>query len=609
MVAGAVVFCLRVDQTMQLRHLADKAVSAGIEGPASSALVAVDAVLSDRPDSRVVLASIGAVLYDWDIVTDHLRWSDTLAETLGPVASADLSTGRAYGERLGAESATSRYEAVFNSVSTDEGDGAPYRAVYALVPPRESGGGSLVWVEDCGRWFAGRDGRPRRAHGLVRVITDRKELEFELTRRAQIDTLTGTVSRVQITDHAHRLLGQPEKSRKPFAILLVALENLFALNRTYGYDVGDEIIIRLAARLRANLRVNDLVSRYAGNKFAVLLENCEVDQAKATGQRLVDTVSQAPFETQAGAIPASVRIGAVVAPRDGRTPEVLFQHAEESLDAARQRNGARFVAYASSLARDNGRLHALQVADSVISALNERRVELAFQPIVSAKTGATAFYEALLRVRLADGSIVVPGDILPIAEKSGLVRLLDQRVLELALVRLAEDPSLRVSVNASIATLHDPEWPDWLASATNVYPGVAERLTIEITESTMIEDFDTTRRLITACKKLGIKLAMDDFGAGHTSFRNLRQLDFDMVKIDGVFVRNIAKSADDRFFVRTLTDLAKHLGLEIVAEWVEDEATAALLREWGVDYFQGSFFGAAEAAPAAFATTNAAANG
>jgi EAL domain-containing protein (putative c-di-GMP-specific phosphodiesterase class I) len=122
----------------------------------------------------------------------------------------------------------------------------------------------------------------------------------------------------------------------------------------------------------------------------------------------------------------------------------------------------------------------------------------------------------------------------------------------------------------------------------------------------MIEDFETMRTLIVACKKLGIKLAMDDFGAGHTSFRNLRQLEFDMVKIDGVFVRNIAKSADDRFFVRTLTDLAKHLGLEIVAEWVEDEETAALLREWGVDYFQGSYFGAAETASVAFASTNAA---
>lgn len=591
---------------MQLRHLADKAASTGLEEKASSPVAAPLAADPLGPDPGTVLPSIGAVLYDWDIATDRLLWGANLAEALGPVASSDLSTGRAYGERLGAESAASRYEAVFNSAGTDEGAGVPFHAVYALAPARETGGGPLVWVEDCGRWFGGRDGRPRRAHGLVRVITERKELERELTRRAQIDALTGTVSRMQLTDHAQRLLGQPEKSRKPFAVLLVALENLFALNRTYGYDAGDEIIIRLAARLRANLRVNDLVSRYAGNKFAVLLENCEVEQAKATGLRLVETIAQAPFEIQVGAIPATVRIGAVVAPRDGRTPEVLFQHAEEALDAARQRNGARFVAYASSLARDHGRLHALQVADSVVSALNERRVELAFQPIVSAKTGATAFYEALLRVRLADGSIVVPGEILPIAEKSGLVRLLDQRVLELALARLAEDKSLRVSVNASIATLHDPEWPTWLASATNVFPGVAERLTIEITESTMIEDFETMRALIVACKKLGIKLAMDDFGAGHTSFRNLRQLEFDMVKIDGVFVRNIAKSADDRFFVRTLTDLAKHLGLEIVAEWVEDEETAALLREWGVDYFQGSYFGAAETASVAFASTNAA---
>ena len=108
------------------------------------------------------------------------------------------------------------------------------------------------------------------------------------------------------------------------------------------------------------------------------------------------------------------------------------------------------------------RLRALQVADSIVSALNERRVELAFQPIVHAETGKTAFYEALLRVRLADGSVVVPGDILPVAEKAGLVRLLDQRVLELALERLDSDPNLRVSVNASLATFLDPEWPDRL---------------------------------------------------------------------------------------------------------------------------------------------------
>jgi diguanylate cyclase (GGDEF)-like protein len=591
---------VRSGQPMQLRHLADKAVSSvsplrtTASDPGAPASGAALAGLDPLP----ILGSIGALLYDWDIATDRLEWSGDLAATLGSIASSDLSTGRAYGERLGAESAVSRYEAVVCSMAKDDGGGVPFHAVYALVPSRESGGGPMVWVEDCGRWFAGRDGRPHRAQGLVRVVTDRVEAERQLTRRSQLDGLTGAMNRALIVDHAQRLLGHMEKSRKPFAILLVALENLFALNRTYGYDAGDDIIVGLAARLRTNIRVNDLVSRYAGNKFALLLENCDVEQARTTGQRLLDVIAQAPFETKVGDIPASARVGAVVAPRDGRAASLLFQHAEEALDAARQRNGSRFVAYASSLARDNGRLHALQVADNVVSALNERRVELAFQPIVHAQTGETAFYEALLRVRLADGSIVVPGEILPVAEKSGLVRLLDQRVLELALARLHQNPTLRVSVNASIATLRDPEWPDWLASAANVYPGVAERLTIEITESTMIDDFESMRQLIAACKRLGIKLAMDDFGAGHTSFRNLRQLDFDFVKIDGVFIRNIAKSADDRFFVRTLTDLARHLGLKIVAEWVEDEATAQILREWGVDYFQGSYFGVAEVAPA-----------
>jgi len=222
-------------------------------------------------------------------------------------------------------------------------------------------------------------------------------------------------------------------------------------------------------------------------------------------------------------------------------------------------------------------------------------VELAFQPIVAAASGEIAFHEALLRVRLPDGTAASPATLLPVAEKAGLVKLLDQRVMELALERLVADPGLRVSVNCSMHTVLDPDWPDRLAQAVAASPGIAERLIVEITETTMIEDFDTTRALIAACKRLGVKVAMDDFGAGHTSFRNLRELAFDIVKIDGAFIRNIAASADDRFFVKTLIDLARHLSLEIVAEWVQDAETARILREMGVHYLQGAFFGAADA--------------
>ncbi|MGJ0510388.1 MAG: putative bifunctional diguanylate cyclase/phosphodiesterase [Methylocystis sp.] len=550
------------------------------------------------PDPAGILSSIGAVVYDWDIGTDRLTWGPNLAETLGDIAQGDLGMGYAYGERVSPDSAATRYSAVMQSGQTDDGAGVPYQVVYGLTRPREQGPGPVVWVEDAGRWFAGPDGRPARAHGVLRVVTERHEAERKLALGAQIDPLTGALNRARLAEQLGRFLHSSERSRKTFAVLLVAVENLFALNRTYGYDAGDEVIAGLALRLRENIRACDAVGRHAGNKFAVLLENCGSEEMETAALRLIDSVREKAFETSAGPIPAMIRIGGVIGPREGRNPQVLFQHAEEALDLARQGAGKRFVAYTASLAREDARLRALQVADSIVSALNEQRVELAFQPIVHAASGAIAFHEALLRVRLPDGAAASPGALLPVAEKAGLVRLLDQRVMELALERLVAEPALSVSVNCSMHTVLDPEWPDRLATAVAAAPGLANRLVVEITETTMIEDFDTTRALIAACRRLGVKVAMDDFGAGHTSFRNLRDLAFDIVKIDGAFIRNITTSEDDRFFVRTLIDLASHLSLKVVAEWVEDEATAQILRDWGVDYLQGARFGCAEARPA-----------
>jgi diguanylate cyclase (GGDEF)-like protein len=548
-------------------------------------------VLAENPDPRLILTSIGELVYDWDIATDKLRWGPNVADVLGPIAQADISSGLAYGQRLTRQSVTSRYEAIFDSGATDDGYGALYKAVYELASPPD--GGETVWIEDCGRWFQGPDRRPARAQGVVRIITERRERERLLSRRSLFDPLTGSLNRASFVTMTEKLLPQAVRDRKPFAILLVAIENLFALNRNYGYDAGDEIIAGLASRLSSILRAGDIVARHGGNKFALALMDCGADQCLAAAQRVVDEVAAAPFTTAAGVIPAAVRIGAVIAPRDGRSVQILFQHAEEALDFARQSASLRLALFETSLAREDRRHRTLQIADSIVSALNQRRIELAYQPIVHADTGALSYYEALLRIRLADGQVIAPGAILPVAEKAGLIRLLDRRVLDLALERLAADEELRLSVNASMATLQDPEWPNLFASALASHPGIGERLTLEITETTMIDDFDATRRVISACKQLGVKVAIDDFGAGHTSFRNLRELAFDVVKIDGVFIQNIANSEDDRFFVRTLVSLAHHLGIEVVAEWVEDQATAQILREIGVNYLQGALYGQA----------------
>ena len=576
---------------MQLRHITQR--GAGAENVRGGGMRAP--LLRRGPDAPAILASIGGLAYTWDIGSDRLDWGPNAAEVLGEIALAGLDTGLSFSERLAPESPGSRYDSVMKSTRTDEGAGVVYQTVYALTPSSGIGTQDAIWVEDTGRWFAGTDGRPERAHGVLRVIKEENASARRQDRGLQFDPVDGVSGRTHLNEQLQNFMTPGQITRSPFALMLIAIENLFALNRAYGYEAGDAVIAGLGRLLRANVRGGDMVARHAGNKFALALENCDAAEAQSAALRLIDVVRATPFETSVGAVPATIRIGSVIAPRDGRTPHALILHAEEALDVARRVVGRRIFAYTASLAREDSRIRALRVADNVISASNEDRVALAFQPVVRADTGAVAFHEALLRLRLPDGTISATADIVPVAEKAGLMQAIDLRVMSLALDRLAATPDLRVSINCSLASMLDPQWADELGAAIARHPDIAGRLIVEVTETGFVEDYDAMRAAILACKRLGVRVAMDDFGAGHTSFRNLRDLDFDIVKIDGAFVRNIAASADDRFFVKTLIELARHLSMEVVAEWVQDAETASILREMGVNYLQGVFFGEAGA--------------
>jgi EAL domain-containing protein (putative c-di-GMP-specific phosphodiesterase class I) len=183
------------------------------------------------------------------------------------------------------------------------------------------------------------------------------------------------------------------------------------------------------------------------------------------------------------------------------------------------------------------------------------------------------------------------GAIIPPAERFGLIKYVDIRILEIALRRLGLRPAESLSVNVSMRTALSSEWMQALTSGLSGRADVARRLIVEVTETAAMADIDATADMLRKVKGLGCKVAIDDFGSGHTSFRSLRTLPVDILKIDGVFVQNIARSTDDRFFVRTLLDLAKHLQVKTVAEWVQDAESAAMLAEWGVDYLQGEFCG------------------
>jgi EAL domain-containing protein (putative c-di-GMP-specific phosphodiesterase class I) len=310
-------------------------------------------------------------------------------------------------------------------------------------------------------------------------------------------------------------------------------------------------------------------------------------------ERLLAGLRDEVIRTSVSPIAVTATIGGVIAPRHARNLSETLSRAQEALDAAKAKRPGSFLAYRPSIEREALRRENVRATDEIVTALNDRHILLAFEPVVGSRSRQPAFHEALMRIRRPDGSLAAADAVIPIAERLGLVRLLDHRVLELVVTELAAAPQVRLSVNVSAASTVDPDWWDSLAAQLKAHAGVGERLMIEITEMAAIHDIDETRGFVARVKDLGCRIAIDDFGAGYTSFRNLRKLGVDLVKIDGTFVQNLRRSEDDRAFVQTLIDLARRLKLETVAEWVQEEESAAILAAWGCDYLQGALVGMA----------------
>jgi diguanylate cyclase (GGDEF)-like protein len=524
-------------------------------------------------DTARILASVGEAAYEWRLDTDTLIWSGNAAAVLGAVPGGGQN----------------RFEAITSATQTDNGAGVAYQIEYAF----RRDDGEKVWIEDTGRWFAGTDGKPLRAHGVVRAIDERHEREGKLTQLAQFDQLTGEMNRAHLVDVLGSILDEAVRFRTSCGFLLIAIDHLGRLNETYGFDVTEQVIAQLAKRLRPKLRGDDRLGRFSGNKFGVILKTCTPEELSVAAERLLVAVREEPMETNAGPVALTVTIGGVTAPRHARSVAEIVNRAQDALNAARAKRHGSFAAYRPNVERDALRKESACATDEIVAALNERRIALAFEPVADVRSRQIGFYECLMRVYRPDGTVAHANEIIPVAERVGLVRMLDHRVLELVVQELAEAPLLHASVNVSAASTVDPDWWAGLGALLRAHTDAAARLIIEITESAAIQNIDDTRGLVARVKDLGCRIAIDDFGAGYTSFRNLRKLGVDIVKIDGAFVQNIIKSEDDRAFVHTLIDLARRLGLKTVAEWVQDEEAAVTLAGWGCDYLQGALIGLA----------------
>lgn len=539
-------------------------------------------------DTASVLTSVGEAAYEWRLDSDVLRWGPNALAVLALRDPKLIATGRAYADLLDAANVETRSSMVMRSKETDQGAGVPYRVRYCLsAAPRSP----KQWLEDTGRWFAGPDGRPVLAHGVIRSIANLRDRD--VVDRAGSAHAAGWIIREHVTGPLNAAVQEAMHLRTSCGFMIVAIDGLTRINESYGYDIADEVIDAVASRLRTRMRSEDSLGRLAGAKFGIVLKNCSPDDMAHAAERFLVAVRDDVVITAAGPVPVTVTIGGVTAPRHAANVHEILARAQEALDRAKTRRPGSFCAYQPNLEREAMRRENMKVTDKIVTALNERRIVLAYEPIVGAQSRQPSFYECLMRVCRADGTTVPATAIVPIAERLGLVRLLDQRVLELVIAELIDSPDLHLSLNVSPASTTDAEWWARLGALLKANRNVGERLIVEITETTAIHDLDDALGFVTRIKDLGARIAIDDFGAGYTSFRNLRKLGVDIIKIDGEFVQNLMKSQDDRTFVRAMLNLGCGLGLKTVAEWVQDEASAAMLADWGCDYLQGDLVGRA----------------
>jgi diguanylate cyclase (GGDEF)-like protein len=424
------------------------------------------------------------------------------------------------------------------------------------------------------------------ASSVMTARSYRKRLEAA----ALTDSLTGLANRVLFEDRAAQALTLAVRAGEHVGILLLDLDRFKEINDTLGHHAGDELLQAIGPRIEAVLRRSDTLARLGGDEFAILLPAIGSAAAAAKiADRVIESLAQ-PFLIQGIDIAIDVSIGVVVSPDNGDTVELLLQRADLSMYAAKQ---GRLGAMAFHDGLDVYQPEHLSLFGELRHAIDARQLVVHYQPKVDLTDGRVVGVEALVRWVRADGTTVPPMDFIPLAERTSLIVPLTGLVLDEALAQckrwLDDGHDMRVAVNITTRNLLDRAFPDLIDRALRRWDVPAHLLELEITESTIMADPVCAKVVLDQLHELGVTCSIDDFGTGYSSLTHLRELPIDTMKIDRSFIARLQDDADS-VIVRSLIDLGRSLGLRIIAEGVEDEATATLLTELGCSEGQGYFW-------------------
>jgi diguanylate cyclase (GGDEF)-like protein/PAS domain S-box-containing protein len=534
----------------------------------------------------LALASSSLALWDWDLKQSRVYFNENWSQILGDAPRESTFTSDQVLEQTHADDREVVRAAIGNAVKgvSEEFD-CEYRVIHA--------GGEWIWVHSRGK-VTQRDpaGQALRMTGTSTNITKRKRAEERAEYLATRDALTGLPNRVLLHDRLELGVANAARHGTGFAFMFIDLDRFKTINDSLGHHVGDELLKGVAGRLTACVRATDTVARLGGDEFAVILENLRGDDdegAQSVADKMIAAMAS-PMIVEGQALNTSCSIGISLYPADGRDSGTLMKNADVAMYFAKEKGRNNYQFFSQNMnARAQERL---SVENYLRLALKRHELVMHYQPRMKVATGELVGVEALVRWQHPRRGLLPPAKFIDVAEDSGLIVPIGEWVLQAACAQAAawqaRRPGLRVSVNLSVGQVMDGDRFCRAVEAALREARLDPRLLeLELTESHLIQDIEEKAALLNRLGDLGVGIAIDDFGTGYSSLSYLKKLPVDAIKIDGSFVRDIGKDANDEAIIQAILAMAHSLKLSVVAEGVETEAQLEALRALGCDEYQG----------------------
>ena len=525
-------------------------------------------------DLAEVLSAAGDVAYDWDLSNDTITWFgswSTLFRTEEPPQDSQALYHILYPDDRhiffsGEANSLNRQFRIHNSSN------------------------GILWIHERGKSENDCNNRPVRQRGVWRII-DQPAQNASVSSEPSRDGLTGCFKRHAMQSQLARTIENAKLSRRVGAYLVVDVDKMSFVNEAIGAEAGDSVLRSVATRLSKVIPTRAMLGRVAGDTFGILLPEPLGNDLQALAESVIDDFRNSPIIVANAPLHITVSAGGVRVPTVAKNANEAMIYAEQALHMARQRGLNTFIEYIDSPERVQENRQLLELGERIKRAFKNNGFRLAYQPIVDTATGKPVCYEALVRMFTDDNKPISAALFVPMIEQLGLACELDRLVLTMAVRDMEAVPSLNLAINVSGFTASQSEWPDFMRQVLEPRLDVAKRLIVEITETAVLVDVGETKRLVNTLKDLGARVSLDDFGAGSTSIRYLRELGLSIMKIDKDLLKDLLTNHEQQHLVSMLIELAHGLGIQTVAEGVETAEVADWLRKTKVDYLQGYFFG------------------